>query len=123
MSDKTRSKNKKTGVGMAYSENNKSLISPIKKKKLRQTLLKRKLKNELLRSSSKAYTRTGRIGGKGKKTYKKNKGRKNKTQRGGMPIVVHNLFDGIGFLGSSFVNTLKGVPVGNIPLPFLGHFA
>ena len=40
-----------------------------------------------------------------------------------MPIVVHNLFDGIGFLGSSFVNTLKGVPIGNIPLPFLGHFA
>ena len=123
MSGKTRGKKENFVHDMEKSENKSSLISPRRKKKLRQTLLNKKLKNNLLHTSNKAYTRTGRIGGKGKKTYKKNKGRKNKTQRGGMPIVVHNLFDGIGFLGSSFVNTLKGVPIGNVPLPFLGHFA
>ena len=97
-------------------DNKKQLISNEQKKKLKQMLHRMRTKKRLLRSSSNAYTKTGLIGGRKRKT------RKNK-QSGGMPLVVHNLFDGIGFLGSSFINTLKGVPIGNMPLPFLGHFA
>lgn len=96
-------------------DNKKQLISNDRKKELKRVLQRAHTKKKLLRSSNKAYTKTGLIGGKKHKTQKK--------QQGGMPLVVHNLFDGIGFVGSSFINTLKGVPIGNVPLPFLGHFA
>ena len=61
MSGKTKDKKEKI---VHDTENKSSLISPRRKKKLRQTLLNKKLKNNLLHTSNKAYTRTGRIGGK-----------------------------------------------------------
>lgn len=99
----------------------KVLTSP-QKKYLKKELARRKFIGDLEKRG--AIRRSGYVGGKKNKSKKrKNKTRKKYKQKGGMPLVFHNLFDGIGYIGSSLVNTLNGVPHSTVPLPFLGQFA
>tara|TARA_B000000557_G_C20577364_1_gene359819 strand:+ start:259 stop:630 length:372 start_codon:yes stop_codon:yes gene_type:complete len=95
------------------SASRKILFTSKQKKNFEKKLEKRKLKGKLLKKGAK--TKKGYIGGKSKTTKKC-------IQNGGMPLVFHNLFDMISFAGSSFVNTLNGVPNAVNPLPFLGQF-
>lgn len=118
------SKNKTTkSISLESTKNktNKVLTSP-QKKNLEKKLKRREFIGKLEKLGA---TRTsGYVGGKKNKSKKrKNKTRKKYKQKGGMPLVFHNLFDGIGFIGSSLVNTLNGVPHSANPLPFLGQFA
>ena len=113
--------NKSNSLESTKNKTNKVLTSPQK-----NSLTKRLKKQEFIRKLEKhgAYRKKVLIGGKKNKSKKrKNKTRKKYKQKGGMPLVFHNLFDGIGFIGSSLVNTLNGVPHSANPLPFLGQFA
>ena len=103
------------------NENYKNVLTPQQKNAFTKKLYRQKLIRTLEKMG--VPRKSGVIGGKKNKNKKnKNKTRKKYKQKGGMPLVFHNLFDGVSFLGSSFLNTLNGVPHSANPLPFLGQF-